>query len=264
MSASEDRDAEALLEEALAALDEGRPAECLRLLDELPDDVEERALVAAEAWLDLGELDAAESALASATLALGEEDPEVRWLTGRLRLAQWRTREAAAALRPLARGESRAAVLTQLALVAEIDGELREADRMLAEAARLDPEAFPVPPRLAPARFLAVVQAAAEDLPDAFRATLERVAVVIDPMPSRALSEHPPDILGLYSGPPLGEYDSFGAPDAPPTIFLFQRNLERAAASADDLREEIRVTLYHELAHALGFEEEDMEELGLE
>jgi predicted Zn-dependent protease with MMP-like domain len=49
----------------------------------------------------------------------------------------------------------------------------------------------------------------------------------------------------------------------PNTIHLFQRNIERVARDRDDLVEQIRITLYHELGHYLGFEEEDMDDLGL-
>ena len=38
---------------------------------------------------------------------------------------------------------------------------------------------------------------------------------------------------------------------------------ERVARDHDDLIEQISITLYHELGHYLGFEEEDMDELGL-
>jgi predicted Zn-dependent protease with MMP-like domain len=73
----------------------------------------------------------------------------------------------------------------------------------------------------------------------------------------------PPDILGLFAGPTLAERGGAPSPDLPPTIFLFQRNLERASRSRAELRDEIRTTLYHELGHALGFDEEGVDELGL-
>ena len=50
----------------------------------------------------------------------------------------------------------------------------------------------------------------------------------------------------------------------PPRILLFQRNLERYARDEAELRREIARTLHHELAHYLGFGEEDMAELDLD
>jgi predicted Zn-dependent protease with MMP-like domain len=72
-------------------------------------------------------------------------------------------------------------------------------------------------------------------------------------------------MLGLFDGVPLPETSEFDLPQVRPnTIYLFQRNLERAAKDRADLIEQIRITLYHELGHYLGFEEEDMGDLGLE
>ena len=72
-----------------------------------------------------------------------------------------------------------------------------------------------------------------------------------------------PDLLGLFDGVPLPETGEDGVVLRPNRIFLFQRNLERMAATREELDEQIRVTLYHELGHYLGFEEEDMDDLGL-
>ena len=112
-----------------------------------------------------------------------------------------------------------------------------------------------------------VVSEAAADLPREFRAALDEIPVVIDPMPSARLvgapeSGHPPDILGLFTGVPLGEHGPLHAPETR-AIYLFQRNLERAARTRAELRQEIKTTLYHELGHALGFDEEGVDELGL-
>ena len=54
-----------------------------------------------------------------------------------------------------------------------------------------------------------------------------------------------------------------GGGGLPPRIHLFQRNLERFAVDREELQEEIAVTLYHELGHYLGLDEEELEELDL-
>ena len=50
----------------------------------------------------------------------------------------------------------------------------------------------------------------------------------------------------------------------PSSIGLFQRNLERYARDREELLEEIRVTLLHEVGHFLGLDEEQLRELGLD
>ena len=52
--------------------------------------------------------------------------------------------------------------------------------------------------------------------------------------------------------------------EAPPRILLFQRNLERFARDEAELRREIARTLHHELAHYLGFAEDEMVGLDLD
>ncbi len=49
----------------------------------------------------------------------------------------------------------------------------------------------------------------------------------------------------------------------PSSIVLYQKNLERACDSKEQLVEEIRVTLLHEVGHFLGLDEEELEARGL-
>ena len=77
------------------------------------------------------------------------------------------------------------------------------------------------------------------------------------------VGEVSPDMLGLFDGVPLPETGEDGVVLRPNRIYLFQRNLERMSATRAELDEQIRITLYHELGHYLGFEEEDMDDLGL-
>jgi predicted Zn-dependent protease with MMP-like domain len=96
------------------------------------------------------------------------------------------------------------------------------------------------------------------------------VPVIVQEVPDERMAETgdeelAPDMLGLFDGVPLPDTDFLELGTAPPSrIFLFQRNLERIAANRDELVDQIRITLWHELGHYLGFEEEDMEDLGLD
>jgi len=74
-----------------------------------------------------------------------------------------------------------------------------------------------------------------------------------------------PELLGLFVGVPLGEEGTMVAGgELPPRILLFQRNLERCFPDPDELRTEIRTTLYHELGHYLGMDEDDLERVGVD
>lgn len=261
------REIEETIEAAYAALAAGEPAEALRITEALPEDHAERYILRAEGWIDLALENEAEREVAEAADLLGKDDGEVRYMRGRLRVLQWRTAEARSELEGLQRDEYGAPLLALHALIEEIEGHFERADELYAEAAELDPEYASLPPRLTANAFEKRVAQAASALPSNFREAFERTAVIIDPMPTRKILDvkntgHPPDTLGVFVGAPLT--DGEPAPgDLPPTIFLFQRNLERCAENEVRLIEEIRTTLYHELGHALGFDEDGVEGLGL-
>ena len=192
------------------------------------------------------------------------------WLAMTLFL-QWRFDEAelaVAAARELPDAVVDADVIH--AMLLERRGHFDEAEPFFLRAAAAAPDKYPPPVRMTRAEFDRELRKAARQLPRQFRQGLDRVPVVVQDLPDASLAEGPdrdevaPDILGLFDGVPLPETSSFdGVPTRPNTIYLFQRNLERAAKDRADLIEQIRITLYHELGHYLGFEEEDMDDLGL-
>ncbi len=156
-----------------------------------------------------------------------------------------------------------------LGLLAERSGAEAESRQRLETAARLDGERFPLAPAMSDAEFRGHLIAAIERLPELFRGHLEEVAVTVEPFPSDAIltDETPaldPELLGLFVGPTVEERNSTSGPgELPPRILLFQRNLERLALDRQELIEEIAVTLYHELGHYLGMDEDDLERIDL-
>ena len=119
--------------------------------------------------------------------------------------------------------------------------------------------------RLTEEEFVEVAEAALAELPDRARALLEDVPILVADAPSgedvRAGLD--PRLLGLFTGLPYPDHSSLGGPPQLTQILLFRRNLERVTLDADELREEIRITLIHETGHFFGLSEDELHEMGL-
>jgi predicted Zn-dependent protease with MMP-like domain len=104
------------------------------------------------------------------------------------------------------------------------------------------------------------------ELPEPVRERLGNVPVLIDDLPSDEMIADgtDPRTLGLFQGTPMPEESAVGGAPALTNIHLFQKNLERHAQDADDLAEEIRITVLHETAHFFGLDEDDLAALGLD
>jgi predicted Zn-dependent protease with MMP-like domain len=117
-------------------------------------------------------------------------------------------------------------------------------------------------------RFERLVERALDGIPAPFRAALAEVAVVIEDDASDEQLEiaglEPDEALyGLYEGTPRTEWGADLYP-FPNKISLFRLPLEEDFPDPDELAEEVRVTVIHELAHHLGIDDDRLEELGLE
>ena len=155
-----------------------------------------------------------------------------------------------------------------LAKIHDFLGETQRAAEHSREAYELDPEGFPLPMEMDDEAFDHLVEDSLRELPVRVREPLEEIAVLVEPMPSRAMltSERPPlppDILGLFVGRHLLERQHDDLPSSPGAIHLFRRNLLRVCKDRDELVHEIRVTVQHEVGHLLGLDEDDLEEWGL-
>jgi len=135
-------------------------------------------------------------------------------------------------------------------------------------ASELDPERFPAPLEIADAAFDALVEKALAELPPRVQRELGELPVIVDALPSRELltAEPPPlspDILGLFVGEHLMDRTVNDSGRAPGSIHLFKRNLLRSCTTPEELEEEVRITLQHEVGHLLGLDEDDLEQWGL-
>ncbi len=113
--------------------------------------------------------------------------------------------------------------------------------------------------------FYEMVERALEGLPPELSALLDNVAIVVDDRPDLSTplvvdgSEN--TLYGLYEGVPLTERGWGYSGVLPDKITIFRGPLERDF-EPDELEEQVRITVVHEIAHYFGFGEDRLEELG--
>lgn len=118
------------------------------------------------------------------------------------------------------------------------------------------------PPADAPDPFDAALAAAIERLPEAYRAQLETVAIVVadEASAEELASTGARGLLGLYRGVPRTVHGASHAP-IPSVITLYRGPLERTYRSPAALTTGVEETLRHELAHHLGISDARLVEL---
>jgi predicted Zn-dependent protease with MMP-like domain len=113
------------------------------------------------------------------------------------------------------------------------------------------------------AAFEQLVAEALESIPDQFKTYLNNVAVRVKRSPSAqeiarlSLREHGL-LLGLYEGVDVTRQGAAGAPQ-PEVITIYRRPIERyCRGDPDRIREQVRRTVLHELAHHFGIDHDAM------
>ena len=105
-------------------------------------------------------------------------------------------------------------------------------------------------------------------LPRRFREQLHNIEFVVEDRPSdellraEGLDPRHDTLYGIYQGVPLPDRSSLDPPLLPDKITIFAEPLQEDFPDLDELREEIRLTVLHEIAHYFGMDEEDIEDLG--
>jgi predicted Zn-dependent protease with MMP-like domain len=116
--------------------------------------------------------------------------------------------------------------------------------------------------------FERLVDRALAAIPPPFREHLDEIAIVIDDEPTaEQLRSNDIDdddgLYGIYEGVPITEYGADWVA-LPNRITLFRLPLEEDFPDPDDLAEEVRITVIHEIAHHLGIDDDRLGELGVD
>ncbi|WP_207457203.1 metallopeptidase family protein [Herbiconiux sp. SYSU D00978] len=95
-------------------------------------------------------------------------------------------------------------------------------------------------------------------LPDEMVEGLDNVVFVTEDRPEDGTL----DLLGVYEGVALTERGQYGFGELPDRIVLFREPLLAHSDDLDDLRDQVHITLVHEIAHFYGIDDEELHRLG--
>ncbi|MGI8869229.1 MAG: metallopeptidase family protein [Mycobacteriales bacterium] len=106
-------------------------------------------------------------------------------------------------------------------------------------------------------RFEELVADALDSVPEPLMRLLDNVAIF-------AVDQHPdnPRLLGLYEGVALTRRTHEYAGAMPDHISIYRLPILRICATEDQVVNEVRVTVVHEIAHHFGISDERLHELG--
>ena len=105
---------------------------------------------------------------------------------------------------------------------------------------------------------------ALSELPLEFQDKLENVDIIVEERPSREQLlesglERDVELLGLYEGLPHTERTRWYHMVLPDRITLFQEPIEAKCRSKEEIAEEIRRVLCHEIAHHFGIDDDRLD-----
>jgi predicted Zn-dependent protease with MMP-like domain len=115
-----------------------------------------------------------------------------------------------------------------------------------------------MPVEMDPERFDELVDEALDGIPDELAELVRNVVVLVE-------AEAPPDdphLLGLYDGVALTERYGDMLPQLPDRIFIYRNNLLDMCDTEEELVEEVRITVVHEVAHHFGIDDARLHDLG--
>ena len=117
--------------------------------------------------------------------------------------------------------------------------------------------------RLTKEEFEKIVGEGVKAIPERFLQKLSNVAIVIEaeptPVQRKKLNIHPGfTLLGLYEGVPQARRGSNYSAVLPDKITIFQNPIEATARDETDIKEIVKNTVWHEIAHHFGMDEAEV------
>jgi len=113
--------------------------------------------------------------------------------------------------------------------------------------------------------FEKLVKEGIEAIPEKFLRRLDNVDIVIEKRPTREQLKKirvksPFCLFGLYEGIPKIKRGSFYGMVLPDKITIFQEAIERSAKDEEEIKEIVKNTVWHEIAHHFGMNEKEIRE----
>ena len=111
---------------------------------------------------------------------------------------------------------------------------------------------------MGPEEFEGLVQQALDEVPDELLALVENCVILVEDAP-------PPDmagLLGLYDGVPLTERGQGYGGVLPDRILIFRKPILALCETVEDVVDQVRITVVHEIAHHFGIDDQRLDELG--
>jgi predicted Zn-dependent protease with MMP-like domain len=113
--------------------------------------------------------------------------------------------------------------------------------------------------------FNSVVEEALDSLPKEFRSRIRNVAVLVEDLPPHPLPQEPGQprklLLGIFHGVPTTQKSVFDLPTGPDYVLLYQKNIEAACSTDDEIRRQVRQSVIHEFGHYFGMSEEQLKDV---
>lgn len=115
--------------------------------------------------------------------------------------------------------------------------------------------------------FEKIVKEAVEALPETLRSKLENITFRVAESPNKRQSGggggRTPQLYGLYEGVPYGQRGPDYQMVGPDRITIFKRAIERDCGTREEMIRCIQETVFHEIGHFFGFDDRQLDELGI-